>query len=71
MKGAEHYRRAESILASIEAGKFTTDASVANAAACAQVEATLALAAATAYPAVCDYLGGEDTSCREWTQVTS
>lgn len=37
----------------------------------AQVHATLALAAASAYPAVKDYCGDEARDSAEWTRVTA
>ncbi len=37
----------------------------------AAVHATLALAAATAYPAVRDYWGDDTDTCREWAGVAS
>jgi predicted HicB family RNase H-like nuclease len=73
MNGPEHYREAERLLeqAEIDARdpmrKYQEDA---NVIAAAQVHATLALAAATAYPAVKDWCGDEDGSVsRGWTGV--
>lgn len=39
--------------------------------AAAQVHATLALAAATAYPAIVSHCGDESGDARRWAQVTS
>jgi hypothetical protein len=85
MTGPEHYREAERLLA--EAENLSRGAARPNAAGSdirkgwaqhgerlrleAQVHATLALAAATAYPAVKDYTGGEGRDSAEWTQATS
>jgi len=75
MNGPEHYRKAESLVAG--ARKFAeehTDAvdKVRATLACAQVHATLALAAATAYPAVVTYTGDErGEESRGWAQVTA
>lgn len=64
MRGADHYRAAERLL-----NDHPADDTVALAR--AQVHATLALAAATAYPAVADWLGDENRSGSDWTAATS
>ncbi|WP_161962360.1 hypothetical protein [Nocardioides speluncae] len=85
MNGPEHYREAERLLAlavaeldQFKAGvPHPTDVSracsqrAAAVAAVADVHATLALAAATAYPAVKDYCGDESNDSRNWAGVTS
>jgi hypothetical protein len=68
MNGPEHYREAERL------AELATEAPTAERAmylaAKAQVHASLALAAATAYPAVKDYTGDEDGSVsRGWAGV--
>ena len=74
MNGPAHYREAERLLeqAEIDARdpmrKYAEDA---NVIAAAQVHATLALAAATAYPAIRDYCGDEATEPRDWAGATS
>jgi hypothetical protein len=86
MNGPEHYRAAERLLGAardaakvVEALPTLADKSgtalgaapvLANLLAQAQVHATLALAAATAYPAINDWLGDENTDGRAWAQVT-
>jgi len=71
--GPKHYREAEQLIDL--AGEYEVDGDpTARATSCyraAQVHATLALAAATAYPAVRDYWGDEDDTCREWAGVAS
>ena len=75
MTGPEHYREAERLLQPIAVdgppGAWVVEPSGTAAIAMAQVHATLALAAATAYPAVKDYFGDEATDSREWTAATS
>lgn len=68
MTGPQHYKEAERILAgdAREEGLEPYEAF-----ALAQVHATLALAAATAYPAVKDYYGDEGRESRGWALVTS
>ena len=74
MNGPAHYREAERLLeqAEIDARdpmrKYAEDA---NVIAAAQVHATLALAAATAYPAIRDYCGDDTNESREWAGATS
>ena len=75
MTGPEHYLEAERLLGAVEK---TPDAGGEAAEYCrqelaaAQVHATLALAAATAYPAVRDYWGDEDLDTpREWAGVAA
>lgn len=70
MTGAEHYREAERLIDSA-GGEVTDDAHQERLT--AQVHATLALAAATAYPAIKDAEpGGAVTEdAREWCEVTS
>lgn len=60
MSGPEHYKEAERLLT----------LGMPEAERRAQVHATLALAAATAYPALLDYDGGEGGASREWAGVT-
>lgn len=82
MTGPEHYLEAERLVAETEAairegaakGAVHLDAALEvspSALAAAQVHATLALAAATAYAAVKDYCGDESRDPREWSAVTS
>ncbi len=75
MNGPDHYRESERLLGEVER---TPDAWGEAAEYCrqqlaaAQVHATLALAAATAYRAVCDYWSDEDLdTSREWAAVAS
>ena len=69
MTGPQHYREAERL--AVVAYGLDGEAA-ANMAALAQVHATLALAAATAYPAVRDYWGEPDpNTSREWAGVAS
>ncbi len=64
MRGPEHYREAERLLEEMD---YADDRATLAA---AQVHATLALAAATAYPAVKDYTGDENGSVsRGWAGV--
>jgi hypothetical protein len=75
MNGPDNYVEAERLLADVE----RTPDQYGEAAeycrqqlAAAQVHATLALAAATAYRAVCDYWSDEDLdTSREWAGVAS
>ena len=73
MTGAEHYRESERLLEQAEIDsrdpmrKYAEDA---NVIAAAQVHATLALTAATAYPAVVAYTGGEGDDALQWSRVT-
>ena len=75
MTGPQHYREAERLLAEVgKASDAWGDAAeyVRQQLAAAQVHATLALAAATAYPAVRDYWGEPDpNTSREWAGVAS
>ena len=75
LTGPDNYVEAGRLLADVEK---TPDAWGESAEYCrqqlaaAQVHATLALAAATAYRAVCDYWSDEDLdTSREWAQVAS
>ncbi len=75
MNGPDNYVEAERLLADVER---TPDQYGEAAEYCrqqlavAQVHATLALAAATAYRAVCDYWSDEDLdTSREWAGVAS
>lgn len=80
VNGPDHYREAERLLASISVAQEraraadtsgeTLVAVMAQLAAEAQAHATLALAAATAYPALVTYTGDEDGSVsRSWAGV--
>jgi hypothetical protein len=69
---------ADVINEAVKAGdlKRMSDISVATkvpamALAIAQVHATLALAAATAYPAIHDHVGDESSDGRDWTNATA
>lgn len=66
MTGPEHYKEAERMLAEWNGG---ASASVGVYVLVAQVHATLALVAATAYPAEVAYYGAENTAPGEWAQV--
>jgi predicted HicB family RNase H-like nuclease len=72
--GPEHYREAERLLEQAEVDardpmrKYAEDG---NVIAAAQVHATLALAAATARPAVKEWIGDELHDGSDWTRVTS
>lgn len=70
MKGSQHYREAERLLE--RAKELPGEAHVSSdlTLKAAQVHATLALAAATAYPAVLDYHGHEGADARDWTEAT-
>lgn len=74
MNGPQHYRAAEQLLARVRNNQAPdTDLEAlldANAIARAQVHATLALAAATAYPAVKDWDGDEAGRSGGWAEVT-
>lgn len=79
MDGPSHYREAERLLTQAAsesldpAGAYFLADSAEDIAA-AQVHATLALAAATAYPAVKAYIGEEQglwSEQREWANVTA
>lgn len=70
MTGPEHYREAERLLE--QAAGLTATAYEGDELAAAQVHATLALAAATAYPAIQDYWGADDANAgRDWAGVAS
>lgn len=70
MNGPDHYREAEGLVS--EARQYNTnEALYAGLIAEAQVHATLALAAATAYGAVRDYYGDEGHDSREWASATA
>lgn len=70
MNGPQHYREAEKILDLAEESHLDYGNEwYANAVGAAQVHATLALAAATAAPAVKDWLGDESRLGRDWTEV--
>ena len=76
MSGPGHYRESERLLASTQDsdGEVASDdvtLAISNTLAAAQVHATLALAAATAYPAVREYWGGDTGTAREWSEVAS
>ena len=75
MTGPQHYRESERLLSEVDtardqygdAAKYCRQQLAA-----AQVHATLALAAATAYPAVRDYWGDEDTATpRGWAYAVA
>jgi hypothetical protein len=68
MNGPDHYRAAEGLLELVETepeGSRLTPEYLAA----AQAHATLALAAAAAYPAVKDYCGDEDGSVSPATEI--
>lgn len=67
MNGPQHYIEAEKLLRAARDCKANDDARLLVA--LAQVHATLAQAAATAYPAVRDYYGDETTATRSWAEV--
>lgn len=69
MNGPEHFREAEHLLEA--ANDCSAYDEAAGIIAQAQVHATLALAAATAYPAVRDWMGDEARDGRGWSEVTS
>lgn len=74
MTGAEHYREAERLLVQADQDvsanmAFTTGEQKSDVLAAAQVHATLALTAATAYPAARDYYGDESRATQEWAGV--
>jgi len=75
LRGPGHYRESERLLTTVDrARNLTGDAAVEwrrQQLAAAQVHATLALAAATAYPAVREYWGGDTGTAREWSEVAS
>lgn len=72
MTGPEHYREAEERMRASDWQRQEGDVEGSmHEAAMAQVHATLALAAAAAYPAVKDYLGDEAVDPRAWTEVLS
>lgn len=76
MTGPEHYREAERLLVHTEQSIVDQFGEGAEAArqqlAMAQAHATLALAAATAFPAVVAYTGDElGHESRGWAQVTT
>lgn len=69
MNGPEHYREAERLVDRAESGVRLDPGDPWLL--LAQVHATLALAAATAYPAIKDYCGEEiRVDAREWAEVT-
>jgi hypothetical protein len=70
MSGPEHFVLAEK-LAEQAMGQDTAIEVVDRLIAKAQVHATLALAAASAYPAVREYVGVEATDAAMWAQVTT
>lgn len=65
MTGPEHYREAERL---VELSTSEDDYILLLK---AKVHATLALAAASAYPALKDYYGDEAHEDRAWAQVTA
>jgi hypothetical protein len=85
MTGPDHYCEAERLLAAAFQrhseidGRLATyeqamgdRAAIASAIALAQAHATLALTAATAYPAIVAYVGKSDEDeSRHWAEVTS
>ena len=76
LTGPGHYRESERLLASTQGsdGEVASDdvtLAISNTLAAAQVHATLALAAATAYPAVRDYYGEDTDTSRGWAGVAS
>lgn len=68
MNGAGHFREAKKMLKSAETCDETREAYYLGA---AQVHATLALAAATAYPAIRDWLGDEARDGADWSEAAS
>jgi len=73
VNGPEHYRAAEQLLTAVR--RPAGDVLIGNVQptiglAAAQVHATLALAAATAYQAVHDYYGDDSDDARNWAEVT-
>lgn len=74
MTGPQHYLEAERLLEQAEVDArdpMRKCAEDANAIAAAQVHATLALAAATALPAVKRYYGDDTDIDRQWSGATS
>ena len=73
MNGPKHYKEAERLLdlAADLPISAVHDGLAATTIAQAQAHAALALAAATAYPAVRDYMGDEATEPGAWTRVTA
>jgi hypothetical protein len=71
MTGPEHYKEAERLIAL--AGEMVNGPHLQHAAwvAEAQVHATLALVAATARPAVQEWIGDELRDGADWARVTS
>lgn len=75
MTGPEHYLEAERLLSAVNEYPFDQEdwsTYTTAVAAAAQAHATLALAAATAYPAVkdCEPGGAVDEDARAWAEVT-
>jgi len=69
MTGPEHYREAERLRSRIPA---LSEAQATETLAAAQVHATLALAAATAYPAIREHLGDENNiTARAWAAAAA
>jgi len=76
LRGPGHYLAAERLLTTVDRARtLTGDAAVEwrrQQLAAAQVHATLALAAATAYPAVRDWTGQDDIATpHRWAEVAS
>lgn len=74
MNGPQHYAEAERLLDQAALDRYDPQTKYredANLIAAAQVHATLALAAAGAYPAIKDYLGDESGDGRRWSKVTA
>ena len=69
MTGPEHFRKAELLLHN--AGQTESQALAESWQRDAQVHATLALAAATALPAILAYWGDERGDSREWAEAAS
>ena len=69
MTGPQHYKLAAQLLDAVAQKQVTEPGAIELTVQTAQAHATLALAAATAYPAIRDYLGSDDQSGRQWTQV--
>lgn len=72
MNGPQHYAEAERLLSEAAVYDATTDQTTTDLVklTASQVHATLALAAATAYPAVRDWCGDETHEGNDWTAVT-
>jgi hypothetical protein len=74
MTGPEHYEKAQNCLCAAAEIEDLSPQGHENAMELlteAQVHATLALAAATAYPAMRDYVDDDGAESRAWAQATS